>query len=516
MITEPRSSFSAAMNVVVIVVFGAAIGLFYLTGIDLHSKPIPPHTITQNVAPNISVSRTNVAFVTSGVGDQTASVDVCNNGGGVAWYVVRFNEENAWLTVDGAVNEPWGNLVGSVAAGECNTITIKMSPDNLNAGSYQLPITVQGIMPPCTSNAECDDGADCTIDSCTPGQPHDYCLHVVDPTACPDDAIFCNGAETCIDGSCAHSGDPCATGWTCDEDNDRCLPPPVDDWTFTGYACGSDSAPWRDTAANNAITEDSSLFNVVCLDGNEVLSTSSTDINIHSHYVGPRATYFSSFIFQCRLRYTHTGGGFGVTFLSDYNNSDTYYRLRRGNFPGGTSFHMDPHGRTVTGDLVSDVNPQANVWYRFKAQVDSDSIQTRIRGRVWSDGSPEPGTWSIDCVDTGPGNLTSGTIGVWSMAAGTKYWDDFSVARLVTDNCPDDPNKVEPGVCGCNVPDIDTDGDGTLDCLDGCPEDSLKTDPGLCGCGIKDISSVADFDGDCDVDLLDYCRFQLEFTGAQR
>lgn len=39
------------------------------------------------------------------------------------------------------------------------------------------------------------------------------------------------------------------------------------------------------------------------------------------------------------------------------------------------------------------------------------------------------------------------------------------------DLCPDDPDKIEPGICGCNVPDIDTDGDGTLDCNDECPED---------------------------------------------
>jgi hypothetical protein len=33
-----------------------------------------------------------------------------------------------------------------------------------------------------------------------------------------------------------------------------------------------------------------------------------------------------------------------------------------------------------------------------------------------------------------------------------------------TDLCPDDPNKTEPGYCGCGVPDIDVNGDGTPDC----------------------------------------------------
>ena len=37
------------------------------------------------------------------------------------------------------------------------------------------------------------------------------------------------------------------------------------------------------------------------------------------------------------------------------------------------------------------------------------------------------------------------------------------------DNCPDDPNKTEPGECGCGFADTDTDQDGTLDCNDPCP-----------------------------------------------
>lgn len=34
------------------------------------------------------------------------------------------------------------------------------------------------------------------------------------------------------------------------------------------------------------------------------------------------------------------------------------------------------------------------------------------------------------------------------------------------DGCPNDPQKMEPGVCGCGVPDTDSDHDGTPDCID--------------------------------------------------
>ncbi len=37
------------------------------------------------------------------------------------------------------------------------------------------------------------------------------------------------------------------------------------------------------------------------------------------------------------------------------------------------------------------------------------------------------------------------------------------------DNCPMDPNKIDPGVCGCGVADADLDVDAVLDCIDNCP-----------------------------------------------
>ncbi|MFC2081729.1 fibronectin type III domain-containing protein [Candidatus Bipolaricaulota bacterium] len=70
-----------------------------------------------------------------------------------------------------------------------------------------------------------------------------------------------------------------------------------------------------------------------------------------------------------------------------------------------------------------------------------------------------------------------------------------------SDGCPSDPAKVEPGLCGCGVADTDSDGDGTPDCSDGCPSDPAKVDPGLCGCGIADTDS----DGDGTPDCIDGC-----------
>lgn len=69
------------------------------------------------------------------------------------------------------------------------------------------------------------------------------------------------------------------------------------------------------------------------------------------------------------------------------------------------------------------------------------------------------------------------------------------------DACPDDPDKVEPGQCGCDIADTDTDLDGVADCVDGCPADGGKSDPGQCGCGVPDVHS----DGDGVADCVDGC-----------
>lgn len=115
------------------------------------------------------------------------------------------------------------------------------------------------------------------------------------------------------------------------------------------------------------------------------------------------------------------------------------------------------------------------------------------------------------------------------------------------DGCPEDPEKSEPGDCGCGVPETDTDGDGVADCVDNCPEaanldqrdddgdgvgnvcdncptvpngtqtdsdddgtgdvcdgcplDPLKADPGDCGCGQAEDDADEDGVGNC----LDNC-----------
>lgn len=64
-------------------------------------------------------------------------------------------------------------------------------------------------------------------------------------------------------------------------------------------------------------------------------------------------------------------------------------------------------------------------------------------------------------ADTG-----NGTPPIVDMGADEFLDSDQDGTPDYNDGCPIDPDKTEPGVCGCGVADTDTDSDGTLDCTD--------------------------------------------------
>jgi Reprolysin (M12B) family zinc metalloprotease/Disintegrin len=108
---------------------------------------------------------------------------------------------------------------------------------------------------------------------------------------------------------------------------------------------------------------------------------------------------------------------------------------------------------------------------------------------------------SLDQIVCGNGGNTCLTIGGPGVNDGVpcangQCVDGQCVSAI--DQCPNDPQKDEPGECGCGKTDADSDGDGAVDCADGCPDDSDKQTPGACGCGKADTDSDGDGAADCD------------------
>jgi hypothetical protein len=82
------------------------------------------------------------------------------------------------------------------------------------------------------------------------------------------------------------------------------------------------------------------------------------------------------------------------------------------------------------------------------------------------------------------------------------------------DGCPNDPNKIALGACGCGIPETDSDGDGTPDCNDSCPTDPNKIELGVCGCGVPDNDSDSDGIADCKDNCINtYNPEQLDSNG---
>jgi hypothetical protein len=100
---------------------------------------------------------------------------------------------------------------------------------------------------------------------------------------------------------------------------------------------------------------------------------------------------------------------------------------------------------------------------------------------------------------------------------GAGDWNDQSctitrdfVCEEAPDLCGSDASKLDPGQCGCGMPDTDADSDGFAVCNDSCEGDANKTAPGACGCGAADTNT----DGDAQPDCMDQCPLNALSTSS--
>lgn len=103
-----------------------------------------------------------------------------------------------------------------------------------------------------------------------------------------------------------------------------------------------------------------------------------------------------------------------------------------------------------------------------------------------------------DCTVSGNSASTSGG-GVYSGAESSVSLFNSIVCANTPDQIGGDWENIG-GSCeadDCEDRNNDTDGDGIFDCEDGCPNDPDKDDPGVCGCGVADTDSDGDGVPDC-------------------
>jgi Bacterial TSP3 repeat len=79
-----------------------------------------------------------------------------------------------------------------------------------------------------------------------------------------------------------------------------------------------------------------------------------------------------------------------------------------------------------------------------------------------------------------------------------------TMGLALPDQCPDDPDKAEPGICGCGIADIDSDEDGIADCIDPDDDNDGLTDneEDINQNGIIDTGETDPFNPDSDYDGL--------------
>ncbi|MBI5503605.1 MAG: hypothetical protein HY899_02310 [Deltaproteobacteria bacterium] len=203
-----------------------------------------------------------------------------------------------------AENNWWGCTSGPGSPG-CDTIDGAV--DAVPAATF-VPACV-----PCSADAECDDGVFCSgLETCSGGSctapPGDPCTaggecanvcnetadtcNVPAATACTDDgnvcttnlcdgngacaanpntlpcndALYCNGADTCSGGSCQHTGDPCTGGSecadACNEAVDNCLDLAGTSCTDEGNICTTNACDGSGAclATNNTLPCNDALF----------------------------------------------------------------------------------------------------------------------------------------------------------------------------------------------------------------------------------------------------------------
>ena len=146
----------------------------------------------------------------------------------------------------------------------------------------------------------------------------------------------------------------------------------------------------------------------------------------------------------------------------------------------------------------------------------ADGAQLGNWATEWQNSHTEGVDWySCTSAHSEPLNANRKAYAAWWLWASLAGWQndeedtDGDGVPDDTDGCPTDPNKIAPGVCGCGIADIDTDGDLVLDCLD--DDDDNDQMPDEWESQYDGLNPLID-DADADIDSDGYTNME-EYKG---
>ncbi len=303
------------------------------------------------------------------------------------------------------------------------------------------------------------------------------------------------------------------------------------DWT------APENQDWISSNVHITRQNNEGLFNIVLESGYQGWDTSPMDTEwafsglngCATFSAGSGAVQHASLTFDnfARALYVNVGdyivGTPGVVHLisEDIYIDILFTSWQKGGAGGGFAYNRASSSPTVTTGAASDITMAAaklngviNAWNYSTTATFEYGLDTGYGTTVTADQSPVTGATNtaVSCTIGGltlnttyhyraVGQYSLGTINGADMTFTTLADTDGDGEPDITDGCPNDPNKITPGICGCGVADIDSDGDGSPDCNDRCPNDANKMVPGVCGCGVSDIDS----DNDGTLDCNDLC-----------
>ena len=213
-----------------------------------------------------------------------------------------------------------------------------------------------------------------------------------------------------------------------------------------------------------------------------------------------------------------------VTVLSIHPNITPYQ-------PAGWSDKIVVSTTTETNTDASVLSETDTIYVDWAIINDSGNDAGSFTTSLYVDGALKhswnhsglQGHYYSSVEDYNIGSLSAGEHEIKIIADPTSVVDESNeldnefvktITVVLTDLCPSDPNKTEPGQCGCNTPDTDTDGDSVADCNDQCA-DTDPSDPSVdqigCADSQKDCNgtpggtAVEDNCGVCDTDPSNDC-----------